>query len=394
MSKQHAMLSASGASRWLTCTPSARLEQTVEETESSYADEGTLAHAIAEILIRCKLFSINPNLMLERLKKDWDNDHEEGSRFDDFYSEEMWDCVDEYSNYIVAQFAEAPAGAKIMQEAKLNLHDYVPEGYGSTDVIILADYVMDVFDYKHGKGVPVDAFNNKQMMMYALGAYLEYNLLYDIQKIRMTIYQPRIGNISTHTISVRDLMRWANEIVKPTALMAFQGVGDFVPGDHCRFCRIRSTCTTNAQYNLQVAKREFDVDQMTDEQLVKVYERSDSIKNWLNSIDDYMLKQALGGKKFPGLKLVAGRSVRKYTDQEKILDGLTTKGGYGGEQLVNKKILGITAIQKIVSKLHFKEFVEPYLVKPPGAPTLVSEDDQRPEFDRNQSAKNDFIEEG
>lgn len=374
----HAILSASGASRWLTCTPSARLETQFEEVESEYADEGTLAHELAVIMIRHKA--------------GWIRDIESATRVvreDSLYTEEMWGFIEEYAQFVVDKVREAPDGVILLQEHRIDLTHYIPEGFGTVDVGIAAPGILEIVDLKYGKGVPVDAYENKQMMVYALGILEEMLLIYPIEVVRMTIYQPRIENISMYEMSTEDLLKWSNEVLRPTALIAFQGQGDLIAGDHCRWCRVRPVCVANAKLNLQLAKKDFEITQMTDEQISKLLVKADAFKKWITSVEEYALSEAINrNRKWPGLKLVQGKSNRRYTDEKKIIEELVKH--YPEEEIVNKKLLGITDMSKKISKLHFKEAVEPYLVKPPGAPTLVSITDKRPEFNSNVAAAIDF----
>lgn len=372
---KHAMLSASGAERWLICTPSARLELTVDEVESQYADEGTLAHKLGEIVIKEKAYGIDLSYQKKEIEAD------------PLYDETMIGYIEDYANFVVEKVRDAPAGSILLQEQRINFNEYVPEGFGTVDNGIVGPGILETIDLKYGKGVPVDAFENKQQMLYALGILLDYELIFDIEKIILTIYQPRINNVSSYTVTKDNLIRWANEVLRPTAIKAFAGEGDFIPGEHCRFCRVRSTCKANAAHNLQVAAREFDIATVTDEQIVKIYSRSSAIKNWLNSVEEYVEKSAIAGRKWPGLKVVQGRSVRKYTEEQKIIENLTAMGY---EDITKNKLIGITALQKLVKKDDFKVCVEPYLIKPPGAPTVVPLEDNRPEWDSNTAAANDF----
>lgn len=378
--RKHAMLSASGASRWLVCTPSAQFETQFEEVESSYADEGTLAHKLAEIMIKRKAGWPVPDRFFNEIMAD------------ELYSEEMWGLIEEYAEFIVDKVREAPPHTLLLQEQHLNLTRWIPEGFGTVDIGLVAPGSLEVVDYKHGKGVPVDAHENSQMKVYALGLLDLFEPLYDIDTIIMTIYQPRIGNISTFTMTPQELLQWAEEVLKPTAKIAFQGLGEFVAGDHCRFCRARATCVANAKLNLQLAAREFEITTITDEQVVKVLRKADSMKKWITAVEEHALHMAVNrGKKWPGMKVVQGRSVRRYTNEAAILEGLT-KEGYAIEDLVKSKIVGITEMTRIIEKADIDKYVTPYVHKPAGAPTLVDESDQRPEFNSNVAAYLDFEE--
>lgn len=378
MQKKHALLSASGASRWLTCPPSARLEEKMPSSESIYADEGTLAHELGEWLIRQKAFGVNVDHEIARIMAN------------ELYNEEMMGYCEEYADFVIEQIHSMPAGAFFIQEQRLNLTEYIPEGFGTVDNCIVSDEWLTIIDLKYGKGVPVNAYENKQLMVYALGAYEEYKLLYELQNVRMVIYQPRIDNSSVYEISTSDLVKWGREVLYPGALKAFEGIGDFIPGEHCRFCRVRPTCKAFAAHNLQVAAREFEPVVLTDEQIVKVLLRAGEIKKWLTSVEEYALQEALSGRKFPGLKLVKGRSVRKISDEEAVLAKIKERKIDPGIVTKPSRLEGITNLQKLLTKEQFKDCVEPFLVKPDGKPTLTVEEDNRPEFNSTQSAADDF----
>jgi hypothetical protein len=376
---KHAMLSASGASRWLACPPSALYEREFPESQSSYADEGTLAHELATILIGQKGWGINMDGPIKRIKE-----HE-------LYSDEMMEYIDTYAEFVVNRFRDAPEGAILCLEQLVSLETYIPKGYGTVDVGIPANRVLEVIDLKYGKGVPVHAEENPQAMTYALGLLDEYDLLYDIQLVRITIYQPRIDNVSTYEITAKNLKRWGYEVLKAGALKATVGEGEYVAGDHCRFCRARSMCKTAATYNLQLATRDFAPPQnVTDDQVVKILKRAASMKQWIKAVEEKALEMAvMQGKKWPGMKVVQGRSVRKYTDQGAIIENLK-KAGIPEEEVVNKKLLGITEMSKKLTTLQFQQLVEPHVIKPPGKPTLVDESDKRPEFNSSEAAALDF----
>jgi hypothetical protein len=378
--RKHAMLSASGADRWLVCTPSARLESELPETESVYADEGTLAHEFCFWEIRHKIWGVDIENKLIALKQN------------ELYDESMLGYAEEFAEFIAEKYRKAPRGTFIVQERKFNLQEYIPKGFGTSDATLVGPGFIDVNDFKYGKGVPVDAYENAQMMIYGLGAYEEFNLLYPIDIAYLTIYQPRIENISTYEITTENLIRWGREVLRPTALRAYAGEGDFIPGDHCRFCKVKAICSANARLQLTLAAREFDPSTVTDEQIVKVLLRADQVKNWVKAVENYALKMALQGKKWPGLKLVEGRSNRIYADVDKIIKQLV-EVGYNENELVNKKPIGITEMKKKISKQHMDAIVNPLLIKPIGKPTLTVEDDKRPEWDKNAAAAIDFEEE-
>lgn len=376
---QHAMLSASGSERWMICSPSARLEADLPEQESVYADEGTLAHKISEILIRAKAYGLDVTREIDLLISD--------DKWKELYTEEMYDYCSDFAEFIVEKVRNAPDGSTMLQERRFNLQEFIPEGFGTSDVTLAGPGFIDVNDLKYGKGVPVSAYENSQMMIYALGAYQEFSLIYPIKMVYMTIYQPRIDNISTYEITAENLLIWAREVLRPAALKAFQGIGDLIAGDHCRFCRARATCKAVATLNLQLAKFEFDPPNISDEQLVKFLKIADGLKRWITGIESYALTEAVKGKVWPGMKLVRGRSNRKFTDEEAILKGLKEAGYTDVEK---KKLMGITELTKKLGKEAFEQYVVPYLEKPPGAPTLVPDDDGRPLLDAAEDAKSDF----
>lgn len=246
------MLSASGASRWLICTPSARLEQTIDEIESNYADEGTVAHRLAELLIKHKLKKVSPKGYADKLDEIMNTE---------YYSEEMHGYVEEYAEFVMDTLRAAEPGTILFQEQRLELEAFIPEGFGTTDIMMINPKKLYITDYKHGKGVPVSAVENSQIKVYALGALKEFDFLYnDIKEVEMTIYQPRIENVSTYIMTVEDLMHWGYSVLKPTAQIAYEGLGEFIPGEHCQFCRARPVCKATAVYNLQLAAKTFEVD--------------------------------------------------------------------------------------------------------------------------------------
>lgn len=381
----HAILAPSGASRWLNCTPSARLEATFPDKAGEIAREGTLAHSLGEMLLRYKLKQITKAIFQRTCKV---------IEADKLYDASMQEHADAYSVFVLERFSDAQAHTKdamIHLEHKLNLTDYIPEGFGTSDAIIIADGVMDLIDLKYGKGVHVSAERNKQMMVYALGALRDFDFIYDIHTVRMTIFQPRIDNFSSWDMPVADLREWAEKELKPRAALAFEGKGEFVPGSHCQFCRARAVCKALADYNLQLAKHEFrDPSLMTDDDITDVLARADMFTSWLKAVDEYALDEAVtNNKKWPGFKLVEGRSNRTYTDANLVAVKLLG-AGFAENMIYKKEVLGITAMEKVLGKKEFQEQLSNLIIKPPGKPTLVSENDKRPEYNSLQSAIEEF----
>lgn len=383
----HALLSPSSASRWLACTPSARLEQSFPDTSGEAAREGTLAHAIGENILRMYFSDSYPEKLLEE-RKALENDP--------LFTNDMLNHAHAYASYVIEQFEEIKKRTKdavLMIEAKLDLTEHVPEGFGTGDAVIIGDGILHIIDLKYGKGVPVSCVNNKQMKLYALGAVTAYDYMYDLREIRMTIYQPRLDNISTDQILLEDLLTWAMDELKPKAKMAFQGIGEFVAGDHCRFCKAKAQCRELADHNLEVAKYDFkDSALLTPDEIADILTRADDFTKWISTVEDYALKAAIEqGIKFPGFKLVEGRSNRTYSDSQAVADTLIANN-YPEEKIYVKQLLGITAMEKVLTKKVFDALLSPLVIKPAGKPTLVPESDKRPAWSSNESAANDFSE--
>lgn len=381
----HALLSPSGAERWLNCTPSVRLEQQFPDNAGQAAAEGTLAHTLGELLLRKELKLIKKYQFEKQLAE---------IKANELYDNSMLDHCDDYCAFVMERYYDAQARTKdamIFLEQKIDLTEYMPEGFGTTDANIIADHILDVVDLKYGKGVPVSADNNKQMMVYALGALHAFDIMFDIQIVRMTIYQPRIDNISTWEMSVKDLREWAEKELKPRAKLAFDGAGDFNPGKHCRFCKARGACKANAEFNLELAKYEFkDTALLKDEEISDILDRVKLFENWINGVEAYALDQAINhGKKWPGYKVVEGRSNRKYSNEEKVAEVLTGKG-YKENTIYEKSLLGIGKMEKALGKDVFNSLLSPLIIKPAGKPALAPLSDKRAEYHSSEAAAIDF----
>lgn len=383
--KAHAILSASGSKRWLTCTPSAKLELDFEEEKSVYAEEGTLAHEIGELMLSLHLKLITKQAYTRKINK---------LKTNSFYSKEMEDYVKVYVDYCIEKINEAYVRSKyavILLEQRLDFSNYVPDGFGTGDLVIISDSILEIIDLKYGKGVAVDAIANTQMMLYALGALNQFECLYDIEKLRMTIVQPRLDSISTDEISVEALTEWAESYVKPRAEMAISGEGQFCAGEHCRFCRARYTCRARAEENLKLTRFDFKAPALlSDEEISEILSGVDDLQKWASDIYSYALEQAENhNKKWPGYKLVEGRSSRKYKDENLVAETLVA-AGIDKDKLYNKSLLTITAMEKTLGKKQFTELLGELIIKPMGKPTLVSEMDKRPELNSIKSAQADF----
>lgn len=382
----HAILSPSGASRWMACTPSARLEMQFPDKAGEAAAEGTLAHSIGENLIKAVVL-FDPSYL---------QDAEELTH-DRLYKPEMMEYCQAYADFVLERFADATRRSKdalIFLETEIDLTKYIEEGFGTGDVFIIADETLDFIDLKYGKGVPVSAVENKQMMVYALGALQEFGMLYDIKRVRMTIFQPRLDSVSEWEISVEELKAWAETDLVPKAKLAYVGEGDFVPGPHCLFCRAKAVCKANADAQLEVLKYEFrESVLLTDEEVADILTKADTIEKWLKSVEAHALTEAVNnGKQWPGYKLVEGRSVRVITDEAKVEDKLVANGFKVEHIQKPAELLGITALEKVVGKKKFEELLKDFVIKPAGKPTLVPLADKRPPLNSLETAKLDFAE--
>jgi hypothetical protein len=363
MSK-HALLSASSSHRWLNCPPSARLCESYEDVASDYAQQGTDAHSLCEYKLKkaLEIKAKNPTKSLS------------------YYDEEMENCAESYAEYVIEQYMKAKNNCSdplVLIEQRLDFSNYVPEGFGTGDCVIVADNTLSVIDYKHGQGVLVEAENNPQMMCYALGALELFDGIYDIENINMTIFQPRRENVSTYSISKTELLNWANDVLKPTAELAYNGGGEFKAGEHCRFCKAKATCRKRAEYNLLLAKYEFELpSQLEDAEIEVILSKADELVSWVTDVKEYALQSAIGGKKWTDWKLVEGRSNRKYVNENTVAETVKAEGYDPYEH----KVLGVTAMTKLLGKAKFEELLGGLIEKPQGKPTLVIRTDKRPEI--------------
>ena len=370
---KHALLSASSATRWLNCTPSARLTEKYEDTTSIYAAEGTLAHSVGELLLRLELGG-NDGAEVEEFKE---------LCKDEMFYEGMVDEVEDYTNYVLEQFNAALAktkDAKIFLEERLDYSTYVPEGFGTGDCIIIADGEMEIIDLKFGKGVEVSPINNDQLKLYALGAYEKYGFIYGIEKVTMTIAQVRLNNISSWTITAGMLEEWVENELIDKAKLAFEGKGETSPGQWCGFCKVKNTCRARAELHLGLYQPLQDTRLLSTNELASILDFVDDIAKWAKELKDYTLDAALKGTKYLGYKLVEGRSNRVIEDETALATKLLSEG-YEEVKIYKPKTLeGITNLEKIVGKKKLTELAGGLIKKPKGKPTLVAEDDKRTEL--------------
>ena len=371
----HAILSASGSHRWLNCSPSARLELEFENTGSEAAAEGTAAHALCEHKLK--------KALKRRSKRPV-------SGYD---SDEMEECSDGYVQFVMEHYMEAKEKCSdpiILIEQHLDFSCYVPDGFGTGDCIIVADDSLHIIDFKYGLGVLVEAENNPQMMLYALGALEIYDSLYDIREVSMSIFQPRRENVSTWTISVDELKEWAENELKPKAVMAYNGEGEYAPGEWCTFCRASARCRARAEEKLELARSEFKLPPLlTDAEIEEILAILPDLTKWANEITAYATDAAVNhGKQWNGFKVVEGRSVRKYRDEEQVAEA-AIQNGY--KDIYRQSLIPMTEMQKLMGKTKFEEILGGLLYKAPGKPTLVPNTDKRPAMNVTD-VKNEFDE--
>ena len=311
-----------------------------------------------------------------------------------YYDSEMQDAAEGYAAFVLEQIAAAKElcpDPLVCVEQTLDFSKWVEHGFGTGDCVIVADDLLQIIDLKYGVGVLVsasgeDGSGNSQLKCYALGALDTFGDLYDIKRIRLTIYQPRRDNVDSFDMSVEELLKWANEILAPTAKLAYDGLGEFHAGDHCQFCKIKATCRARAEYHMELAKLDFPAPPtLSNEEIAGIIGKLDTLTTWADDLKAYALKKAMKGEKFPAFKLVEGRSLRKFSNEE-IVAATVTAAGYDPYE---KKLLGITAMTKQLGKKKFDELLSNYVVKPQGKPVLVPVTDKRPEF---STANIDFSE--
>lgn len=366
-SRDHALLSASSAYRWLECTPSACLEDRLPNKTSVDAAKGTLAHELCEARLLFDLKRITKADYNSRLKIIKDNE---------LFMEEMITNAEEYSSYVIERIVDATA--EVLVEERLDFSSYAPDGFGTGDAVIIQDNTLIVIDYKNGRGKKVDSKDNPQMKLYGLGAIDAYHMVYDFNNVEMCIFQPNINNITSYTMSVDELILWGSEVVKPLAEIAYAGEGSLKAGSHCDFCRHATQCKALYDYTDEIIREEFEdetgklnVEMLSTEDIAMIIERSKVITDWLSAVDKYALEKVLAGElEIPGYKVVEANSKRVISDATGLEKALV-KEGYKKAILYEKKMLGLTALEKIVGKTKFTELSEGYIDKPKGKPKFA-----------------------
>lgn len=357
--RAHAVLSASSSHRWLNCPPSALLCADAPDTAGDAAAQGTAAHALAEHKLR--------RALKKRSRKP----------VSEWVDDEMETHTGAYAAWVVEQAAQLD-NPMVLIEERLDFSRWVPDGFGTGDCILVSDGVLHVIDFKYGQGVVVDAVDNPQMKLYALGAWFAFGLLYDIETIRMSIHQPRRDNVSTWSMPLADLLAWAEQELAPVAALAASGEGDFAAGEWCRWCALKSTCRARAEANLALAQLEFkSVAELTDDEISEVLAQLPQLTAWANDVQTHALTQALAGHQWPGFKLVAGRSVRRWADPDAVADRARAEGV---TDIWDRKLIGIPAMEKLLGRQVCTDLLGDLIEKPEGKPVLVPASDTRPEL--------------
>lgn len=372
--RDHALLSASSAARWLACPPSAVAAEIYPEQDTDYTKEGTLAHEVAEWMAS------------ERSKHE---NLDKGQ--DDGVTTEMLEHAQAYRDYIHQQIKGA--GATVLLEQRVDFSPWVPEGFGTCDAIILQGETMTIIDYKYGKGVAVSAKDNPQMKLYALGALNDYGIAFDVKTVEMHIFQPRIDNISVDSLTVEDLLTWAEKTVKPIAEKAAKGKGTYKPGDHCKFCPHAGKCRALTKVCTEYVETHgirIGVETLAPFEVAKVLEMKPLLSLWIKRVEAQALTDLLDGIEIPGFKVVEGKQGnRKWTDELQVA-GALSRAGYSMEEYTETKVLSPAAMDKALGKKKVDELLYDFIDRSPGAPTIAPETDKRPAYDRVAEAVKDF----
>ena len=378
----HALLSASSSHRWLHCTGAPRLEATFPDTTSEYAKEGTLAHELCELKLKKYTTAMAKGTYTRAYDKIKKNE---------LWAPEMDETTDVYLEYIKSIMLSYKVAPVVVIEKRVDFSQYVPEGFGTADCIILAGDTLHIIDYKHGKGVVVDADHNPQMMLYALGAMHDYSLLYKFNTIKMTIVQPRVNNISEFEMPSDELRKWGAEVVAPKAKEAYEMEGHtFEAGAWCGFCRAKAQCRTRCEhFDAMHVFTNQDPRLISLEELGTYLEHGKDIESWYKDIKEYALSESLAGAEVPGWKAVEGRGSRAFQDGDMAIQTLIN-GGVDESILYERKVLTLAQIEKAIGKKEFNELVGDQVVKNPGKPTLVVDTDKRPRITNQPSAAQVF----
>lgn len=365
----HAVLSASASKRWLTCTPSARLEASLPEPKRSpgsfdYSQEGTTAHLLAEVKLRHQFNMIG----FEEFQREYDI-----VKASPYYNQEFEEYVDNYVLYVRSQIGE---GDRPLFEQRVDYSDWAPDGFGTADVVILSNHKVRVIDLKFGKGIPIDAKDNSQLRLYALGAWSKFKEEYpNIKEVEYTIVQPRLESITTDGTSLARLVDWANYFVKPKAKKAWAGTGEFVAGEHCQFCRAKHTCRARSDFVNEVASLEFkDPPMLSDNELELVLSRASQLRTYLSDVESYFTERAIEHGVTPkGYKLVTTTTHRRISDEPMVKQILLDKGFKEEDIMEPASLKSVAKLEKLSKKGHIAEMLSTFIVRPEGAPKLVKD---------------------
>ena len=377
--RAHALLSASSAHRWLECPPSAVANEAYPDQETSFANEGTLAHEVAEAVVSHRIQSTEIEVGHDAM----------GNPID--VTREMVECAKEYADYIEEQ--KKSNDAIVLLEQRVDFSPWVPEGFGTCDCIIIQDDTLTIIDYKYGQGVMVSATNNPQMKLYALGALNDYGIAMDVKKVELHIFQPRMNNISTDSLTVEELMEWAEKTVKPTAEKAIKGKGKYAPGEHCRFCQHGGKCRALTKlcteyldtHGLRVA-----LPVLAPHEVADVLRMEPMVTLWLKKVKEQALTTLMNGEELPGYKLVEGKlGNRKWADEQKVTEALRI-GGYSLMEITETRLLSPSQMDKAIGKKKVAELLDGMIEREPGAPTIAPITDKRPAYNRLAEAQKDF----
>ena len=391
MPDKHAILSPSAAHRWLHCTPAPRVEAEFPETTSEYAEEGRLAHSVCELAAKKKFAVMNNRTYNSRLKK---------LKADPKWDDEMLSTAATYVEHLTEHAMRFEHAPYVALEVQVDITDYAPEAFGTCDCVMIGGDELIITDYKHGKGVPVSAQDNPQMLLYALGALKLYRPIYGdmIRRVSTYIDQPRLGSYDGASMTVEELLAWG-ESIKPKAAAAFMGTGEFAPGEWCRFCRAKAKCRARANQNTALEdfkdciplgrsipmQAEYDAtgfkpsNCLTDEEIGTLLVRAEGLVAWYNDLKEYTLAACLNGKTIPGWKAVEGRSTRAWTDQDAALEALMA-GGVEEAIIYDRVPKTLAQLEKVIGKQRFGELVGGMITKSPGKPALAAESDKRPAY--------------
>lgn len=405
----HAVLGASSAHRWLTCTPSARLAESMNarfgSKTSAFAEEGTKAHNLAELKVRHAVYQAD-KMSSAKLAAMSASERESYNGINEFrfnalrdelgdIPKDMEQATDSYCDIVMEKFLSArerDPGAQLFLEQRLDYSKWVPSGFGTGDAMIVSDLILDICDYKHGKGIPVSAVGNHQTRLYALGGFARFGSLYDFPVVRETIIQPRLESVSEETLTREDLLYWAETEVVEKAKQAWAGTGEFVPGEHCRFCPAKAVCSARVAEALKIFQYGLGTPGMIpDEQIPEILATLDVAESWIKDIRAYAENQALHGQSWPGWKLVRGKKPnRQWTDPEEVKAQLL-RAGYPTDQFEETRLRPVGEIEKALGKKAFRALVGELVSQGEGRLTLVPADDKRLEYSSADADFSDLI---